>query len=680
MPSPPNSAKRAATSPSPIDREERRKDKKRKKQEAKLQMLVPSFQFVVNGFSHGRKIGIAHLRDLALHIVSDAPKPTWIQVENKPSIASLTVLFIPGISPQLLGAPVQAVTQNMPFAIPPAHGTHKSGVLTNLPVVQRLFSHACPVRSPGDRTKLHSALAAFLQSPLSLKDKEKKEKDKEALLRAATSLPPTLPSHYLLTRQEMKDHSYPIPHLISSPLSGPIALPNMNPDDAGEILNRSRPLPVDSGLAVGSDGQRVIYKEYYPDKEGRNADEDGWVETGFGGTPSELEDLKKQDKIPVLALDCEMCMTLEGPQLARISIVEFESRNKIYDELVKPSKPVTDYLTQFSGITKEALDTATLTLPDIQAHLLHLLERPTILLGHSLESDLKAIKLRHPWCIDTAVIFKHPRGPPLKTSLRWLAKTFLGKDIQRSTGGHDSEEDARTCLELLHLKLKFGPAFGDPAAEMEPIFQKIQRTTKASGEPKLTALCDRGNPARYLTQETKVTTLKDCASDDEVVEELSKVVGSHWFSFGRLTSLSEGLGWARKSQASVASTPSLITTDTDAINAEADIATTSHINSSPDVTSILTSLNAQIEKVHSSLSSRGGLIIFTGHSDPRKMLELIAKRTKFENLLKVHEAGPDKRATLKLSKEDRWMEEDERQLEVETALAREGLAFFCVKN
>jgi len=73
------------------------------------------------------------------------------------------------------------------------------------------------------------------------------------------------------------------------------------------------------------------------------------------------------------------------------------------------------------------------------------------------------------------VIYQHPRGPPFKASLKWLAQKWLKKEIQTNVGasavvegqaveggdgkvvgGHDSEEDARTCVELLNLKMQKG--------------------------------------------------------------------------------------------------------------------------------------------------------------------------------------------------------------------------------
>jgi RNA exonuclease 1 len=45
-------------------------------------------------------------------------------------------------------------------------------------------------------------------------------------------------------------------------------------------------------------------------------------------------------------MDCEMCMTGENEfSLTRISVVGWDG-SVIIDELVKPAKPITDYVTQ----------------------------------------------------------------------------------------------------------------------------------------------------------------------------------------------------------------------------------------------------------------------------------------------------------------------------------------------
>lgn len=105
---------------------------------------------------------------------------------------------------------------------------------------------------------------------------------------------------------------------------------------------------------------------------------------------------------------------------------------------------------------------ATATFSEVQSHVLSVLSaKPTpVLLGHSLESDLKVLQICHPYVIDTAIIYHHPRGRPLKPGLAWLTKKWCGREIQnRGEGGHDPEEDARACLDLLKKKVDNGTTY-----------------------------------------------------------------------------------------------------------------------------------------------------------------------------------------------------------------------------
>jgi RNA exonuclease 1 len=169
------------------------------------------------------------------------------------------------------------------------------------------------------------------------------------------------------------------------------------------------------------------------------------------------------------------CLTQDGKALTRVCVIDYATAKVVYDQLVKPPSPITDYLTRFvhrlyfclllrpkrsfSGITPAALEPITTTLSEVQAYLRTIITPSTILLGHSLESDLRALQLAHPHCIDTALIFHHPRGRPLKPGLAWLTRRWLNRTIQdRGPGGHDPEEDARACIDLLKAKIKNGAA------------------------------------------------------------------------------------------------------------------------------------------------------------------------------------------------------------------------------
>ena len=60
---------------------------------------------------------------------------------------------------------------------------------------------------------------------------------------------------------------------------------------------------------------------------------------------------------------------------------------------VLPPRPITNYNTAHSGITAEQMRGVTTTLEDVQRELLELIAAETILIGHSLENDLKRLKL-----------------------------------------------------------------------------------------------------------------------------------------------------------------------------------------------------------------------------------------------------------------------------------------------
>lgn len=97
-----------------------------------------------------------------------------------------------------------------------------------------------------------------------------------------------------------------------------------------------------------------------------------------------------------------------------------------------------------------------------QEDFLKLVYKETILVGHSVENDLLALKTSHNLVIDTAVLYKHPCGGSHKSALRVLAKRFLSKEIQQSGNGHDSTEDSRTAMELALLKINHGEWFYFP--------------------------------------------------------------------------------------------------------------------------------------------------------------------------------------------------------------------------
>lgn len=193
--------------------------------------------------------------------------------------------------------------------------------------------------------------------------------------------------------------------------------------------------------------------------------------------------------LAIIALDCELVYTTSGMSLARLTVIDSDSK-VVLDEHVKPQGTVIDLNTRFSGVKQEDVDGATLDAKGVRDKLGAMIDEDTVIVGHGLENDLKAsLRIstlwttsltlfsragsthrapqshRHghreffgpslcPALISRAQIFPHPNGGTWRHALRNLTREHLGRFIQDGHSGHSAVEDSDAALELVRFKMK----------------------------------------------------------------------------------------------------------------------------------------------------------------------------------------------------------------------------------
>ncbi|RMZ85099.1 hypothetical protein DV738_g70, partial [Chaetothyriales sp. CBS 135597] len=477
-----------------IEGSELKKSKKQKKKDKRAMKaladgnLSPAFTFSKPVASPLR---IKDLQALVLYLLADGVSPQWVAIEHVKNISRVVVLMVPGLDKTTVESFVET-----------ASGT------TGPETSSSAHLHVLPVKSPGDKNtgRFYSSLQAMLISP------EPKAKHSSHTKQDALPPTPTPITHFLPSAEDLAQADFPI---------HPALLDN----EADAEREKSRRI---------SAGQTAA---------------DGWVDSAvdvpFPATVQTAagESTSLSEGLEVLSLDCEMVLTTDDKySLARISVLNWLGKT-VLDKFVRPQLPIKDYFTQFSGITPEILKNVTTTLEEIQNDMLSLLTPSTILVGHSLESDFNALKMTHPFVVDTTLLYPHPRGLPLRSSLRFLTSKYLKREIQGGQQGHDSVEDARAALDLVILKCQKGPGFGVVDANGESIFARLTRAGHKS------AMVDYGNPGRSFGQHATVKV--GCQDDDKITRSLVDLLHKEndnssqplAFIWGRLRDMEKARGW-----------------------------------------------------------------------------------------------------------------------------------------
>ncbi|KAI8834591.1 ribonuclease H-like domain-containing protein, partial [Chytriomyces cf. hyalinus JEL632] len=151
----------------------------------------------------------------------------------------------------------------------------------------------------------------------------------------------------------------------------------------------------------------------------------------------------------ILALDCEMVQVsvpVFKSALARVSIIDFNG-NVLLDSFVTPDDPISDYKTEYSGITAAKLVGAP-SFAEIQEKIKEIITDSHYVVGQSIDNDLTAMKIDIPLSRirDTALFYKRFHPAKKTPGLKDLSKWCLNVGIQ--SGEHDSVIDSRVTLLL----------------------------------------------------------------------------------------------------------------------------------------------------------------------------------------------------------------------------------------
>lgn len=160
-----------------------------------------------------------------------------------------------------------------------------------------------------------------------------------------------------------------------------------------------------------------------------------------------------------VVVDCEMVAVAGGSsELAQLCAVDLVTAEVLLNSLVQPNGRVTDWRTRYSGITPDRMALAVRNgqalhdWPTARMELCKHVDADTVLVGHALQHDLKALHLIHHCVVDTSILTRLAVSPDCRRSwsLRASCAELANLVVQNhGAKGHDCLEDTLATREIL---------------------------------------------------------------------------------------------------------------------------------------------------------------------------------------------------------------------------------------
>lgn len=589
----------------PINGNARKDKEKIHKRKLKKLNEPPSYKITDGGKNRLKVVLIPQLRDLTLFTLipgNNAP-PNWVKVNHKEQINKVVVCFIPGLEFGDFKIPEELAASEENKFFPLKDLTFGD----ELSFFNEKFDTLMKTTAPGSKDSIYLPFHTFTHVMLTTKEKKKIMEDLKKNRLTLWDL--------LMSVEDMERYGYP-----SYPSEHYPEDRTVEKETNEEKITETPAKSNEESQDKGEYGEEKVEEEEEEVKEKEDNEKSSERETFCDEPDANGFVFTKKFTHPgshTFAIDCEFCLSALGKVLTRISIVNFQGE-VVLDKFVKPDEPIIDYVTKYSGITEDKLAGVTTTLRDIQKEFLLMISNEDILIGHSLESDLNVLKIKHPRIIDTALSYEHVRGPPSKPSLKWLADKYLAREIQRGElddSGHSSVEDATACLDLIKLKLQEGLCFGTNMTEMS-IYERLNVSI---GHPTKSLVIDyasNNNNSQCLTPDEITNHVKrsKAVNDDEVIEIFEKECTSGDLSLIilKLRELEFNRNWSTP--------PSTYKPKDDATLTESEL---------------FAKLNERLQRIYAALPQNTAFILTPGQGNPSEMYRLQNVRREFQQAERI---------------------------------------------